>query len=274
MTDTNTKKAVILARGLGTRMRKVDQNAQLTDAQSSVAQTGVKAMIPIDRPFLDYVLHDLADAGYHDICLVIGPEHDQLRQYYGQTLTYQRLNVTFAIQAEPLGTADAVAAAEDFAGDDHILVINSDNQYPVEALGALRQLHEPGLASFDRDAMVAQSNIPSERVTRFAVVQSDPQGYMLSIIEKPDPQTIAQLPTPICVSMNCWRFSPNIFPACRAIEPSPRGELELPDAVLYTMANLNERYRALPFQAPVLDLSSREDIATITAKLTGKKLHL
>ena len=112
MADTDTMdKAVILARGLGTRMRKADGSARATDDQAAVANTGVKAMIPIVRPFLDYVLSDLADAGYRRVCLVIGPEHDEVRAYYGKELRPERLSIEFAVQTEPLGTADAVAAA-------------------------------------------------------------------------------------------------------------------------------------------------------------------
>ena len=68
-------KVVILARGLGTRMRAGNAEADLDAGQEAVAATGVKALIPIDRPFLDYVLGDLAEAGYRRVCLVIGPEH-------------------------------------------------------------------------------------------------------------------------------------------------------------------------------------------------------
>jgi NDP-sugar pyrophosphorylase family protein len=77
-----TTRAVILARGLGTRMRKADSTARMSGDQAHVASTGVKALIPIGRPFLDYVLSALADAGVHRICLVIGPEHDVLRRRY------------------------------------------------------------------------------------------------------------------------------------------------------------------------------------------------
>ena len=49
-------KAVVLARGLGTRMRREDGRAALNPRQEEVAATGVKALIPLERPFLDYVL--------------------------------------------------------------------------------------------------------------------------------------------------------------------------------------------------------------------------
>ena len=63
MSDRVTDKAVILARGLGTRMRKSDADAALDAKQAAAAETGIKALIPIDRPFLDYVLHVIAQAG-------------------------------------------------------------------------------------------------------------------------------------------------------------------------------------------------------------------
>ena len=101
-------KAVILARGLGTRMRAQDAAAGLDADQDAVAATGIKALMPIDRPFLDYVLGALAEAGYRRICLVIGPEHDAVRRYFGEELATERLQIDFAIQATPEGTAAAL----------------------------------------------------------------------------------------------------------------------------------------------------------------------
>ncbi|MBN1764342.1 MAG: nucleotidyltransferase family protein [Sedimentisphaerales bacterium] len=268
------EKAVILARGLGTRMRRDDDAARLSGEQAAAAEGGVKAMIPIDRPFLDYVMHNLAEAGYKHICLVIGPEHDQILNYYAHELKPTRIRIEFAIQIEPLGTADAVAASQVFAGNDPFLVINSDTYYPLEALIALRKINGSGLAAFARDSMFTGSNIPPERLSKFAVIQTNEQGYMVRIIEKPDAQTIKQLPEPVCTSMNCWRFGPSIFKACRAISPSPRGELELPDAVQYCIDELIEPFRAVTINAPVLDLSSRSDIAGVVQKLSGTPVNL
>lgn len=267
-------KAVILARGLGTRMRQQDPDAGLSPAQAEMAATGVKALMPIDRPFLDYVLSALADAGYRRICLVVGPEHEELRRYYGEILRYQRLEMGFAIQVRPLGTADAVAAAESFAAGEPFLVINSDNYYPVVALESLRHLQGPGLAAFSRAGMLAGSNIPPERLSRFALVEIDGQGCLRRILEKPDPELLASLPEPVAVSMNCWRFDQGIFAACRAVKPSPRGELELPDAVQYAAEVLGQRFQVLSCAEAVLDLSSRADVGPVAACLAGREVRL
>jgi dTDP-glucose pyrophosphorylase len=67
--------------------------------------------------------------------------------------------------------------------------------------------------------------------------------------------------------MNCWRFGPTIFEACRSIPLSSRNELELPDAVEYSMTSLGERYRVAHSNEPVLDLSSQGDIGRVTRQL-------
>ena len=234
-----------------------------------MADTGVKAMIPIDRPFLDYVLSELCQSGYTDVCLIIGPEHHAVRTYYTQTAPPEHLGIHFGIQAEPRGTADAVAAAEDFAGSDPFIVINSDNHYPQSSLAALSDLDQSGLVGFDRQAMIENSNIPADRVTKFGVIQTGDDGYMSRIIEKPSPEVLASLDGPLGLSMNCWRFGPEIFEACAKIELSPRGELEITDAVSYSMEHLGVRYRVIRSTEPVLDLSSRSDIASVTARLKG-----
>jgi len=263
-------KAVILAAGLGTRMRKQDQSAGLSDDQARVAETGVKALIPIDRPFLDYVLTVLADAGYSQVCLVIGPGHDHVRDYYTQQAPPTRLSIDFATQAEPLGTANAVAAAEAFVGQDDFLMINSDNHYPPDAVRALREIAGPGLAAFERQALIDNSNIPADRVQKFAAVQFDDNDRLVRVVEKPDNEQLAALGDDIFLSMNCWRFTPNILKACRAIAPSSRGEYEITDAAQYCIDQLKETFKIIRSNSPVLDLSSQEDVAPVTRLLAGK----
>jgi dTDP-glucose pyrophosphorylase len=268
---SSVDKVVIMARGLGTRMRRA-ATGDLVARQAAVADTGVKALIPIDRPFLDYVLTAVAAAGYSRVCLVVGPEQQALRDYYGQVAA-RRLAFSFATQPEPKGTADAVLAAQDFAAGDPFVVLNSDNYYPAEALAALRSSSGAATALFDWQKMLEGSNLSAERLRQFAVGVADADGYLERILEKPDGPTWDRLRHPILISMNCWRFEPWIFASCKAIRPSPRGELEIPDAVQHAMA-AGHRFRVLPVAAPVLDLSSRQDIGPVTARLAGTEVQL
>jgi dTDP-glucose pyrophosphorylase len=94
------------------------------------------------------------------------------------------------------------------------------------------------------------------------------------VIEKPDEATLAALPRPVYLSMNCWRFGPSIFKACKAIKPSPRGEFEVTDSVQYTIDELAEKMHVAKIHAPVLDLTSRGDIAAMAERLAGKTVSL
>ncbi|HEY7234170.1 MAG TPA: sugar phosphate nucleotidyltransferase [Gemmatimonadaceae bacterium] len=270
---TPPTKAVVLARGLGTRMRAADEHTRLSREQAAMADAGVKAMITIDRPFLDYVLSALADAGFTDVCLVVGPEHDVVRDHY-QRNAPSRLRVSFAVQDKPLGTADALLAAASFIGDDAFVVLNADNYYPIDVLRALRDQREPALPAFERDTLVNDGNIESGRIARYALLDVGTDGYLRRIVEKPDDATARALGPHAAVSMNVWLLTPAIFEACRHVPLSARGELELPNAVQWAIEHRGLRIRALPVRAAVLDLSRRGDIPVVVARLRGTTVQL
>jgi glucose-1-phosphate thymidylyltransferase len=266
---TAARKAVILARGLGSRMRHADPRAALDADQAAAAASGIKAMIPIGRPFLDYLLSGLADAGFAEACLVIGPEHDVVRRRYEVESPPRRIGISFAIQERPLGTADAVLAAEDFAAGEHFLVVNSDNYYPVDVLRELRLLSEPATALFSRSGLLEHSNIEPERLRAYAIADVSREGYLAGIHEKPDEAALAAAGVDPWISMNCWRFSPAIFEPCRATPPSPRGEKELPRAVNEAVTSGAIRIRVIFARTGVLDLSRRADVASVAERLRG-----
>ncbi len=157
---------------------------------------------------------------------------------------------------------------------DPFLMVNSDNCYPTECLRDLCAAQGPAVVGFERDALMANSNLPAERLARFAVIAAGRQGELVQIIEKPDPDSVRSLPPPVWVGMNCWRFSPRIFASCQAIARSPRGEFELTDAVAHSMQHQQQRYQVIPSIGPVLDLSSQLDIENVTQQLSGEEVNL
>lgn len=255
-------------------MRSDHPGAELDAGQLQAAARGMKGMIPIGRPFMDYLISALADAGITEVCVVIGPEHDHVRDYYSSGVRLTRVRVHFAVQEQPRGTADAVLAARYFAGSQSVLVINSDNYYPVDACRHLREIDGSGLIGFEHDALLAESNIPPERVRRFALIERDDRGMLRSLIEKPDDATYQRLIGSSLISMNLWAFTPVIFEACARVETSERGELELQDAVRIAHDELGEAFTVVPFAGGVLDLSTRGDVASVAARLSGVRVQL
>ncbi len=254
-------------------MRRADPAAPLDAGQAAAADTGVKAMIPVGRPFLDYVVSALADAGVRDVGIVVGPAHDAIRDHY-EAASPRRVRIAFAVQEEPLGTANAALAAEEFVAGEDFLVLNSDNYYPVSAVRALLGLGEPGLPVFELDRLVAGSNFPRQRVARYAVLKVGPDGYLERIVEKPDSSMVGDPGGEVLLSMNLWRFSPAIFEACRRVPRSSRGELELPQAVDLGIRELSLRFRAVRCEEGVLDLSIRADVAAVAGRLRNVEPRL
>lgn len=255
------------------RMRADLGGASLDPGQATAAQTGVKAMIPMGRPFLDYVLGSLADAGFTKICLVIGPEHSQIRDHYERNVALSRLTVEFAEQAQPLGTADAVLAAEAFADGDTFAVLNSDNYYGATVLSELSRLRQPAVVGFARSGLIELGNVPPDRVTRFGALDVGADGFLRRILARPDESMVAS-GEEIYGSMNCWLFDSGIFRACREVALSPRGELELPRAVQLAIDSHGLRMKVIRVRASVLDLSNRADIAGVQERLRDVQVQL
>lgn len=271
--------AVILARGLGSRLRN-DDGAALDAAQASAADAGIKGLVPLaGRPLLDYALHALADAGVRDVVFVVPPGDSPLRRRYDEELPPTRIRVRFAVQDEARGTAHALLSARhavsaplgasaDSSGRRHFLMCNADNLYSAAAIESLVDLRGPGLVAYDADALVREGGMDAERVRSFSLVDISSEGTLKAIVEKPAADHPLMKREARWVSMNLWRFTDAIFEACAAVVPSARGELELADALRISMAR-GEQYRALTRAEAVLDLTHRRDVAALSERLSG-----
>jgi UDP-N-acetylglucosamine diphosphorylase/glucosamine-1-phosphate N-acetyltransferase len=119
---------VILAAGEGTRMRP------LTDRRA-------KPMLPVaDRPLVAHTADAAAAAGASELVFVVGYEGEDVREYFGDT--YRGVPVSYAVQAEQLGTAHAVRAASGHL-DGPFVVLNGDDLYDP---GAIERLFAGGPA--------------------------------------------------------------------------------------------------------------------------------
>jgi glucose-1-phosphate thymidylyltransferase len=265
-----TTRAIVLARGLGTRMREREAaaGAALDAAQASAADAGLKAMIPFGRPFLDHVLHSLAQSGFRQVALVLGPEHERIREYY-RGLQTTRIEISFLTQPEPLGTADAVCAAEAWTSGEPFVTLNADNLYPVPVLARLSAGAGPAVPGFERDSL----RLPLSRVGAFALLERDARGCLSGILEKPGEQVMAAAGAAALISTNLWRFDHRIFGPCRDVPVSARGERELPLAVGLA-ASRGICFEVVPVSGAVLDLSRRSDVAGVARALEGARVEL
>ncbi len=111
-------RAVILAGGLGTRLRTCVPNLP-------------KVMAPVNkRPFLEYLLERLESGGIHHVVLSVGYKAEVIQEHFGNR--YHSISLRYAIEKEPLGTGGAAAYATADLGEDPVLVLNGDTYLAID----------------------------------------------------------------------------------------------------------------------------------------------
>ena len=128
-------KAVVLAGGLGTRLR--ERVPELPKPMAPVA----------GRPFLAYVLDVLIRDGFDDIVLSVGYRWEAIRAHFGAS--YGGAAIRYAVEAEPLGTGGAIAhafASAGIDGSEAALVLNGDTFLDLD-FAALRAWYEQAPAA-------------------------------------------------------------------------------------------------------------------------------
>jgi len=261
------ERAVILARGMGKRMRRSLSNLKLDPMVRKFAEKGWKPFVPIaGRPFIEYQLHELARMRIRELCLVVGPEHLELEEYFERIEKALGLRIRLAIQEKPLGTADALLASKSVIGDNEFILLNGDNFYPRSAIDALIKPEADGcyVVGFELKTLIEQSNFTPERIKSFSVIVADDNLNLVRVIEKPSNPEAYKTKYGILVSMNLWRFNSKIYEACSRIEPHPiRGEYELTSAVQYMVDHGIEKVKVIPVKSYVLDLTYASDIEAV-----------
>ena len=198
-------KAVILAGGTGTRL------LPLTRLMN-------KHLLPVGKlPMICYSLQKLREAGIKDILIVTGKEAaGMFTGFLGSGREYG-VSLTYRIQEEAGGIAQALELAEPFIGGERkFIVLLGDNLFE-EPLG-------PHIEAFERlpeGAMVLLKQVPDPE--RYGVPEFDDAGRIVRIVEKPErPQTDK------CVT-GIYLFDDTVFRLIAEQEPSKRGELEITD---------------------------------------------
>jgi D-glycero-alpha-D-manno-heptose 1-phosphate guanylyltransferase len=159
--------AVILAGGLGTRLRSV-----VPDKPKALADVG-------GRPFIEYLLDQLAQEGIQSVVLCTGHLGDQIQNRLGRV--YNKIALHYSREPHPLGTGGALRLALPMLESDTVLVLNGDSY-----CGA--RLNEFMVWHAERQSHATILLTETEDTRRFGRVQIDDKGRVLRFSEKSDTQ--------------------------------------------------------------------------------------
>ncbi|AAG18702.1 glucose-1-phosphate thymidylyltransferase [Halobacterium salinarum NRC-1] len=226
-------KAVVLAAGEGTRLRP--RTADLP-----------KPLVEVNgKPILTHCFEILLDLGIDDVVVVVGYEKDKIIDRYGDS--FRAIDIEYAHQSERLGLAHAVLTAEPYVDSDFV-VLNGDNIYSANFSEVLAHHTESGA-----DITFPVEEVSTEEATSGAVCELDDDRAVTGLVEKPAEPPSNYAPTAFYV------LPPAIFPACRVIRPSERGEYELADAIdllIYSGYSVETQ----PFEGWKVNVNTEADI--------------
>lgn len=196
-------KGIILAGGVGTRLLP----------STAIAS---KQLLPVyDRPMIFYPLNTLLSAGITDVLIIVAPEHSgHYLNLLGSLLRSKGVNISFVVQKQPRGLAEAFILGEDFIDNGPCAMILGDNLFEGDFREAIQ--------TFGRGGRIFAKEVSDPE--RFGVVEFDQvSGRVLSIVEKPKaPKSRYAIP-------GLYIYDADVVAVAKTLKPSARGELEIVD---------------------------------------------
>nr|AOE07810.1 glucose-1-phosphate thymidylyltransferase [uncultured bacterium] len=198
-------KGVILAGGTGSRLYPL---TKVTN----------KHLLPVgNKPMIFHPIEKLTGLGIQDILIVTGTEHmGDVVNLLGSGAEYN-CRFTYKVQDQAGGIAQALGLAENFAGQDPIVVILGDNIFEDDLTTSARTYTGNG-------AMILLKQVPDPQRYGVALLDGD---KVTEIQEKPE-----NPPTSFAVT-GIYFYDSKVFSAIRDLKPSKRGELEITDVNNY-----------------------------------------
>jgi len=234
---TRIDKAVILAAGRGTRMRELTNDVP-------------KPMIPVrGKPILQHIVQGLQAAGVEKLLLIVGYHAEAVREHFGEGSGFG-VQIQYAVQTVQDGTGRVVDLAREYVGGAPFVLLYGDILVEPANYKRLVDLAE-GV-----EAIVGVTR--GEDVSKGGAVFVNERMELLEIREKAARGEAASA----WYNAGLYAFRPSIFEFTAKLQPSPRGEYELTDAI-NALARSGKKVQALELAGEWADVRDPEILARL-----------
>jgi UDP-N-acetylglucosamine diphosphorylase / glucose-1-phosphate thymidylyltransferase / UDP-N-acetylgalactosamine diphosphorylase / glucosamine-1-phosphate N-acetyltransferase / galactosamine-1-phosphate N-acetyltransferase len=235
-------KAVVLAAGRGTRMRELTAEVP-------------KPMIEVrGKPVLQHIIKGLRDAGIRQFLVVVGYRADAVRNFFGDGSRHN-IAVQYATQTVQDGTGRVVDLARDFVGDFPFILSYGDILVDPENYKRVADLPD------NVEAVITVTR--GEDVSKGGAVFVNDRMEFLDIREKSDRWSGSPRRDAVpFYNAGLYTFRPSIFEFTAKLQPSPRGEYELTDAIR-DLAQSGKKVQALELIGEWADVRDPEILAKL-----------
>jgi glucose-1-phosphate thymidylyltransferase len=229
-------KGIILAGGQGTRLYPVTRAI-------------CKQLLPVyDKPMIYYPLTTLMLAGMREVLIISTPADTPRFEALLGDGSQWGMALSYAVQAEPRGLADAFIVGKSFLGDDPCMMVLGDNIFfGADLSGMLRTA-----VSENTGATVFACQVKDPE--RFGVIEFDAAGNPTAIIEKPEHPQSRYAVTGLYV------YSNDVIELAAGLAPSERGEIEITDINQIYLESKRLSVRLMPRGMAWLDTGTHDSL--------------